>query len=113
MAGSVYQHNGRDRAGEGLAPRVGTSVNGADVVDASNTATSGYGHSYFAESELVVKDIKAALSGVPACKPDDPACPRMLSWTSQTGLTIPCPSGESCEPNLYQRFVRWIIKFRF
>jgi hypothetical protein len=106
MAGSVYQHNGRNRLGEGLTPGVSKSLERADIVNASSTATTGYGHSYFAESALVIGDIKAALNG------DEPS-KRAIEWRADKGWSIPCPEGESCEPSLYERFVHWITKLAF
>jgi esterase/lipase superfamily enzyme len=106
MAGSVYQHNGRNRVGEGLTAVVGKSMPNADVINASNTATTGYGHSYFAESTLVLTDIRAALNDVKIEQ-------RQIDPDGAKGPTIPCPANESCSPSLYEQAVKWITRLAF
>lgn len=106
MSASQGSH-GRARVGAGLSPGVAGTLGGAEIIDATARATDPYAHSYFAESKVVLDDIREALKGTPApqrkplvCKGEPP---------SVVACTIPCPAGESCSPSLYARFVHWLF----
>ena len=100
--------HGRPRVGAGLAAGVAGGLGGLEIVDATARATDPYAHSYFAESEVVLNDIRGALAGTPAAQ--------RLPPSSCTGAPpgvvackIPCPEGKSCSPSLYARFVHWLF----
>lgn len=99
--------HGRARAGAGLEYGVAGSLNGAEIIDATARASDPYAHSYFAESPVVLEDIRSALSGFAAkdrkLKDCQGAPPGVVA------CKIPCPPGESCRPSLYARFVNWLF----
>jgi esterase/lipase superfamily enzyme len=106
MSASASVHANRPRTGEGLGPAVASDIPHAEIIDATARASDPYSHSYFAESKVVVDDLKAALSGKPATER------RPLQCTSEgaaVACIIPCPQNASCGPTLYQRFVHWLL----
>ena len=63
MSASAVAHDERPRVGEGLNASVAQDIPHAEIIDATARATDPYAHSYFAESKVVLDDIKAALQG--------------------------------------------------
>lgn len=108
MSASAATHAGRSRAGEGLSATEASDLAGAEIIDATARASDPYAHSYFAESNVMVEDIRGVLAGIPArdrkrliCAPGDPK--------SVVACTMPCPDGAECGPSLYARTVHWIL----
>ena len=106
MAASNSAHAGWNRTGEGLPPGVTQSIAHAEIIDATARATDPYAHSYFAESKVVLDDIKLALQGQGAAQRQPLVC---NPSGAAIACTIPCPPGASCGPTLYQRFVHWLF----
>ena len=107
MSGSAATHGGHERTGEGLAPGTVTELQHAEIIDATERATDPYAHSYFAESKIVLDDIKTMLhDGTPAQQRAHLNCTQAGAAVS---CKIPCPDGLSCGPTLYQRFVHWLL----
>ncbi|MEQ1867735.1 MAG: hypothetical protein ABL996_24200, partial [Micropepsaceae bacterium] len=101
-------HNGRSRVGEGLTAKIAEQLSGAEIIDATQRATGPYAHSYFAESKVMIEDIRAALAGKAAqerkpliCNPAGPK--------SVVTCAMPCPEGAKCGPSTYARFVHWLL----
>jgi hypothetical protein len=90
----------------GIPPGATQSIAHAEIIDASNRATDPYAHSYFAESKVVLDDIKLALQGQDASHRQPLVC---RSLGAAVTCAIPCPDGKSCGPTLYQRFVHWML----
>lgn len=107
MSASSVEHGGRVRVGAGLAAGVAGKLAGLELIDATGRATDFYAHSYFAESEVVLNDIKGALAGIPAPERKPLVCKG--DKTTVVACTIPCPDGKTCEPNFYARFVHWLL----
>jgi esterase/lipase superfamily enzyme len=108
MSASASLHNGRPRVGEGLSGSVARGLSGTEIVDATERATDPYAHSYFAESKVMVEDMRQSLSGKPATERKplicDPSTPQ-----SVIVCKMPCPEGAKCGPSWYARFVHWLL----
>ncbi len=108
MSASTSMHAGRSRVGEGLSASVAQDLSGTEIIDATDRATDPYAHSYFAESKVMVDDIRAALAGKPApdrkrliCNPTEPQ--------SVVVCKMPCPEQATCGPSFYQRTLHWLL----
>jgi esterase/lipase superfamily enzyme len=108
MSASTAFHNGRQRVGEGITAKVADKLHGAEIVDATQRATDPYAHSYFAESRVMLDDIRAALAGKPAQDRKPLVC-KAAGEKSVMACTMPCPEGAKCGPNWYARFVHWLL----
>jgi esterase/lipase superfamily enzyme len=106
MAASAAAHDQRPRVGAGLSASVAQDLAHAEIIDATARATDPYAHSYFAESKVVLDDIKAALQGKPAAERSPLQC---APAGAAVACTIPCPPGASCGPSLYARIVHWLF----
>jgi len=106
MSGSLASH-GRPRVGAGLPAGVAGTLGGAEIIDATLRASDPYEHSYFAESKIVLDDIRGVLAGLPAGQRKPLVCEGQAP--SVVACTIPCPEGASCGPSLYARFVHWLL----
>jgi esterase/lipase superfamily enzyme len=108
LSASSALHGGMARLGSGFNPAYGHALAETDIIDATKRATDPYAHSYFAESELVLNDMREALKGTKAVdRTGTLACAERKP--SIVSCEIPCPAGASCGPTLYQRFVRWLL----
>lgn len=105
MSTSKAAHGGRPRLGEGLNPSAAQNLPRTEIIDATAHATDPYAHSYFAESKLVIDDIRAALRGTPAPQRK----PLVCQATAVVACKIPCPEGADCSPTWYARFMRWLF----
>jgi esterase/lipase superfamily enzyme len=108
MSASTSVHAGRPRVGEGLSASAAKYLSGTEIIDATERATDPYAHSYFAESKVMVDDIRAALAGKPAperkrliCSPAGPQ--------SVVACRMPCPDEAKCGPSFYQRTLHWLL----
>jgi esterase/lipase superfamily enzyme len=108
LSASKAARGGWARLGAGLPKGLGEHLSKVDVVDATAGADDYYGHSYFAQSETVVNDLRQALAGVAAqarppltCEPQTPGGARRCA--------IPCPEGQTCRPGFYARLLRWLL----
>ncbi len=108
MSASVAFHNGRQRVGEGMTAKVADKLAGAEIVDATQRATDPYAHSYFAESRVMLNDIRGILAGKSA-QDRKPLICNSAGPKSVVACTMPCPEGAKCGPNWYARFVHWLL----
>jgi esterase/lipase superfamily enzyme len=108
MTASAAFHNGRTRVGEGITATVADKLAGAEIVDATQRATDPYAHSYFAESRIMLDDMRAILAGKTAQQRKPLIC-SMATPRSVVACTVPCPEGAKCGPNWYARFVHWLL----
>jgi esterase/lipase superfamily enzyme len=108
MSASAALHNGRPRIGEGVTAKVADKLYRAEIVDATQRATDPYAHSYFAESRVMLDDIRAILAGKPAQERKPLVC-NAATPKSVMACTMPCPEGAKCGPNWYARFVHWLL----
>jgi esterase/lipase superfamily enzyme len=108
MSASAAFHNGRPRVGEGISPKVADKLSGAEIVDATQRATDPYAHSYFAESRVMLDDMRAILAGKSA-QDRKPLICNTTGPKSVVACTMPCPEGAKCGPNWYARFVHWLL----
>ena len=106
MSTSKAAHDGRARLGEGLNASVATNLPRTDIIDATAHATDPYAHSYFAESKLVIDDIRAAFQGKPAAERQPLVCD---DTTPVVACKIPCREGADCGPTWYARFMHWLF----
>jgi esterase/lipase superfamily enzyme len=108
MSASTSMHSGRPRVGEGLSALAARDLSGTEIIDATERATDPYAHSYFAESKVMVDDIRAVLAGKPA-----PERKRLICSTSGPQSVIackmPCPEEAKCGPSFYQRTLHWLL----
>ena len=109
MSASAAYHDQRPRVGEGLVPTAAQNLPGAEIIDASNRASDPYAHSYFAESKVVLDDIKADLSGTPAPERKPLLCNSAAGPSFAVACRMPCPPGMDCDPSLYARTVHWLL----
>ncbi len=106
LSASSALHDGRPRLGSGFDPAYARELPRTDIIDATKRATDPYSHSYFAESQPVLDDIRAALTGTAAVdRKDTLVCSEKKP--SVVSCEIPCPKGASCGPTFYQRFIHW------
>lgn len=108
MSASATTHNGHQRAGEGLSASVAADLTRTELIDATASADDPYAHSYFAESRVMVEDIRAALSGTPASARPPLDCNTGGSQ-SVIACTVPCPRDGKCGPSFYARVVHWLL----
>jgi esterase/lipase superfamily enzyme len=108
MSASAAYHNGRPRAGEGMTAKIAERLAGAEIIDATQRATGPYAHSYFAESKVMIEDIRAVLAGK-AAQERKPLICNAAGPKSVVACTMPCPEGAKCGPSWYARFVHWLI----
>jgi esterase/lipase superfamily enzyme len=108
LSASASTHNGIPRVGEGLTPSVAAGLTQTEIIDATARASDPYAHSYFAESKVMVDDIRAALSGTPANERGPLICDGAKT-PSVVACTMPCPSGAKCGPSFYARVVHWLL----
>ena len=108
MSASAATHNGNTRAGEGLSASVAANLTRTEIIDATARASDPYAHSYFAESKVMVEDIRAALSGTPATERSRLICDASRP-PSVVACTMPCPEGAKCGPSFYARVVHWLL----
>jgi len=108
MSASAAYHNGRSRVGEGINAKVADKLAGAEIVDATQRATDPYAHSYFAESRVMLDDMRAILAGKSA-QDRKPLICNAAGPKSVVACTMPCPEGAKCGPNWYARFVHWLL----
>jgi len=108
MSASAAFHNGRTRVGEGITAKVADKLAGTEIVDATQRATDPYAHSYFAESRVMLDDMRAILAGKSAQERKPLIC-NNATPKSVVACTMPCPEGAKCGPNWYARFVHWLL----
>jgi pimeloyl-ACP methyl ester carboxylesterase len=108
LSASDVAHGGWARLGAGVSPGLGRELSKVVVVNATAGADDYYGHSYFAESERVMSDVRGALDGIDPFQRAPLVCER-ASKTSATHCKIPCPEGETCRPSWFQQAVTWIL----
>lgn len=108
MSASAVYHNGRSRVGEGMTAKVADKLSGAEIVNATQRATGPYAHSYFAESKVMIEDIRGVLAGR-AAQDRKPLICNTAGAKSVVACTMPCPEGAKCGPNWYARFVHWLL----
>ena len=108
MSASAAVHNGRPRVGEGMTAKVADKLSGAEIIDATQRAADPYAHSYFAESKVVIEDIRAILAGK-AAQARKPLICSPTSPKSVVACIMPCPEGAKCGPSWYARFVHWLL----
>lgn len=108
MSASAAFHNGRPRVGEGLSAKVAGNLSGVEIIDATQRATDPYAHSYFAESGVMINDIRGVLAGKPAAERKPLVC-EAAAPKAVVACTVPCPEGAKCGPNWYARFLRWLL----
>ena len=109
ISASAGAHAGWARTGAGLPPSVVTAVANTDLIDATLRASDGdpYAHSYFAESDDVLKDLALALQGNTTAARS--AWLKCETSGVATTCKIKCPDDKSCGPTLYQRLVHWLF----
>ncbi|MEQ1752651.1 MAG: alpha/beta hydrolase [Micropepsaceae bacterium] len=108
MSASTKTHNGRARTGEGMTASVAAGLTRTEIIDATARASDPYAHSYFAESRVMVDDIRAALAGKPATERGRLIC-NPAEVQSVVACTMPCPEGAKCGPSFYARVVHWLL----
>ncbi|MFM9862247.1 MAG: alpha/beta hydrolase [Micropepsaceae bacterium] len=108
MSASAAYHNGRPRVGEGMTAKIAEQLSGAEIIDATQRATGPYAHSYFAESKVMIEDIRGALAGK-AAQERKPLICNAAGPKSVVACTMPCPEGAKCGPSWYARFVHWLL----
>lgn len=108
MSASAATHNGISRVGGGLSASVAADLPQTEIIDATARAADPYAHSYFAESKVMVDDIRAALSGTPAPERGHLICDGSKAQ-SVVACTMPCPDGAKCGPSFYARVVHWLL----
>jgi esterase/lipase superfamily enzyme len=108
LSASASTHNGIPRVGEGLTTSVAAGLTQTEIIDATARASDPYAHSYFAESKVMVDDIRAALSGTPANERSPLICDGSRTQ-SVVACTMPCPDGAKCGPSFYARAVHWLL----
>jgi esterase/lipase superfamily enzyme len=108
MSASSAYHNGRSRVGEGMTAKIADTLAGAEIIDATQRATGPYAHSYFAESKVMIEDIRGVLAGRAAPERKPLIC-NTAGAKSVVACTMPCPEGAKCGPNWYARFVHWLL----
>ncbi len=108
MSASAAYHNGRSRVGEGMTAKIADKLSGAEIIDATQRATGPYAHSYFAESKVMIEDIRGVLAGR-AAQERKPLICNTAGAKSVVACTMPCPEGAKCGPNWYARFVHWLL----
>ncbi len=108
MSASTSLHSGRSRVGEGLSASVAKDLSRTEIIDATDRATDPYAHSYFAESKVMVDDIRAALAGKPATERNRLIC-NPTGPHSVVVCKMPCPEGATCGPSFYQRSLHWLL----
>ncbi len=108
MSASAAYHNGRSRVGEGMTAKIAETLAGAEIIDATQRATGPYAHSYFAESKVMIEDIRGVLAGK-AAQDRKPLVCNPTSPKSIVACTMPCPEGAKCGPSTYARFVHWLL----
>ncbi len=108
MAASAAYHNGRSRVAEGMTPKIADKLSGAEIIDATQRATGPYAHSYFAESKVMIEDIRGVLAGRAAPERKPLIC-NIAGAKSVVACTMPCPEGAKCGPTWYARFVHWLL----
>ena len=108
MSASASTHNGRGRVGEGMNPTAASDLTRTEIIDATDRAVDPYAHSYFAESKVMVEDIRAALAGTPAKERNRLICNQSGS-ESVVACKMPCPEGAKCGPSFYARAVHWLL----
>lgn len=108
MSASAAFHNGRPRVGEGMTAKVADKLAGAEIVDATQRATDPYAHSYFAESRVMLNDMRGILGGKSA-QDRKPLICNSAGPKAVVACTMPCPEGAKCGPNWYARFVHWLL----
>jgi len=108
MSASTSMHSGRSRVGEGLSASAAKDLSGTEIIDATDRATDPYAHSYFAESKVMVDDIRAALAGIPAPERKRLIC-NPAGSQSVVVCKMPCPEEATCGPSFYQRSLHWLL----
>ncbi|MCE9523286.1 MAG: alpha/beta fold hydrolase [Alphaproteobacteria bacterium] len=108
MSASTSIHGARPRVGEGLSASVAKDLARTEIVDATERATDPYAHSYFAESKVMLDDMRGALAGKPAAERK----PLICNSSGPNGVVackMPCPDGAKCGPDWYARLVHWLL----
>ncbi len=108
MSASTSMHDAHPRVGEGLSAAVAKDLAGTEIVDATERATDPYAHSYFAETKVMLDDMRAALAGKPATERKPLIC-TSSGPNTVVACKMPCPEGAKCGPDWYARLVHWLL----
>jgi esterase/lipase superfamily enzyme len=107
MSASTSMHDAHPRVGKELSAAVAKDLAGTEIVDATERATDPYAHSYFAETKVMLDDMRAALAGKPATERKPLICIHVSNTV--IACKMPCPEGAKCGPDWYARLVHWLL----
>lgn len=108
MSASAVTHSGHSRVGEGVRDDFARDLAGAEFIDATERATDQYAHSYFAESQVMVDDIRGVLGGAPAAERKRLVC-APANERNATACKMTCPEGADCGSSFYARTLHWLF----
>lgn len=108
MSASAVTHSGHSRVGAGVSDDFARDLAGAEIIDATARATDQYAHSYFAESQVMVDDIRGVLAGTPAAQRKRLVC-APANERNATACKMTCPEGAECGSSFYARTLHWLF----